>query len=43
MRTFEDSDICKCRKPEQEIVHEFRLSDRENRVYRCVYCETKAN
>ena len=41
--------VIRCKKPrcismtEQEIVHEFRLSDRANRVYRCVYCETKAN
>lgn len=40
--------VIRCKNPrcisttEQEIVHEFRLSDRENRIYRCVYCETKA-
>ena len=28
---------------EQELPHVFRLSDRERRVYRCLYCETKAN
>ncbi len=28
---------------EQELPHVFRLSDREGRVYRCLYCETKAN
>ena len=28
---------------EQEIVHRFKLTDRENRVYRCIYCESKAN
>ncbi len=27
---------------ENEIEHVFTLSDRENRIYRCVYCETKA-
>lgn len=27
---------------EQELPHVFRLSDREGRVYRCLYCETKA-
>ena len=27
---------------EQELNHVFRLTDRENRVYRCFYCETKA-
>lgn len=40
--------VIRCKNPrcisttEQEIVHEFRLSDRTNRIYRCVYCETKA-
>lgn len=40
--------VIRCKNPrcisttEQEIVQEFRLSDRENRIYRCVYCETKA-
>ena len=28
---------------EQEIDHIFKLTDRENKVYRCLYCETKAN
>ena len=38
-----------CRNPrcitstEQELSHVFKLTDRENKVYRCVYCETKAN
>lgn len=27
---------------EQELPHVFRLTDEKNRVYRCVYCETKA-
>ena len=27
---------------EQELDHVFNLADKENRVYRCVYCETKA-
>lgn len=27
---------------EQELPHVFRLSDREGRIYRCLYCETKA-
>lgn len=41
------TDVIKCKNPrcitscEQELKHIFRLSDRENRVYRCVYCETK--
>ncbi len=42
------SDIVKCQNPrcitstEQELPHIFRLTDRENRVYRCIYCESKA-
>ena len=28
---------------EQELKHVFRLTDRKNKVYRCLYCETKAN
>ena len=41
-------DIVKCKNPrcittiEQELPHVFRLTDRENRVYRCRYCESKA-
>ena len=41
--------VIKCKNPrcitscEQEIDHIFKLTDRENKVYRCVYCETKAN
>ena len=27
---------------EQEILHVFRLSDRQKREYRCLYCEAKA-
>ncbi len=27
---------------EQELPHIFKLTDREKRVYRCLYCETKA-
>ena len=27
---------------EQELPHVFRLTDKGNRVYRCKYCETKA-
>ena len=39
--------IIKCKNPrcitsvEQEIVHKFRLADRENRVYRCIYCDAE--
>lgn len=41
--------VIKCKNPrcitscEQELDHVFKLSDRENKVYRCIYCETKAN
>ena len=28
---------------EQELKHVFRLTDRVNKVYRCIYCETRAN
>ena len=28
---------------EQELDHVFRLTSRENKIYRCIYCETKAN
>ena len=41
-------DVIRCRNPrcitsiEQELRHEFRLTDREKGVYRCVYCEAKA-
>ncbi len=27
---------------EQELEHVFKLTDEENRVYRCIYCESKA-
>jgi len=41
--------VIKCKNPrcitscEQELSHVFKLTDRENKVYRCLYCETKAN
>ncbi len=28
---------------EQEIDHIFKLTDKEDNVYRCIYCETKAS
>ena len=28
---------------EQELPQVFKLTDRENKIYRCLYCETKAN
>ncbi len=40
--------IIRCKNPrcitstEQELRHSFRLADREHGVYRCVYCDTKA-
>ena len=43
------TNVIKCKNPrcitsvEQEIDHIFKLTDRENGVYRCLYCETKAN
>ncbi len=27
---------------EQELAHVFRLTDKESKTYRCIYCETKA-
>lgn len=41
--------VIKCKNPrcitstEQELDHVFKLTDRNNKVYRCAYCETKAN
>ncbi len=41
--------VIRCKNPrcitscEQEIDHIVRLTDREHKVYRCIYCETKAN
>lgn len=40
--------VVKCKNPrcitsvEQEIPHRFKLTDKENRIYRCVYCESQA-
>ena len=40
--------VVKCQNPrcitsvEQEIEHVFKLTDRENKIYRCIYCEMKA-
>jgi len=40
--------VIKCKNPrcitstEQELIHMFKLTDREKGVYRCMYCETKA-
>ena len=43
------TNVIKCKNPrcitscEQEIDHIFKLTDENNKIYRCVYCETKAN
>lgn len=43
------TNVIKCKNPrcitstEQEIKHIFKLTDRENGIYRCIYCETKSN
>ena len=39
--------IIRCKNPrcitsiEQELPHKFKLTDRKNRIYRCIYCESK--
>ena len=41
--------VIRCKNPrcitscEQELIQKFKLTDPEQRVYRCIYCETKAN
>lgn len=41
--------VIKCKNPrcitsvEREVVHEFKLTDREKKVYRCIYCEAAKN
>lgn len=41
--------VLKCKNPrcitstEQELVHEFKLTDPANQVYRCIYCDHKAS
>ena len=41
--------IIKCKNPrcitsiEQGIEHVFKLVDKQNKIYRCIYCESKAN
>lgn len=43
---LEITNVVKCKNPrcitsvEQEIEHKFRLTDKENKIYRCVYCDT---
>ena len=40
--------VIRCKNPrcitstEQELTHEFRLTDPANKVYRCIYCENVA-
>ena len=40
--------VIKCKNPrcitsqETDIPHIFKLTERENRVYRCIYCESRA-
>lgn len=40
--------VLTCKNPrcisstEQELPHIFKLADKDNRIYRCLYCETKA-
>ncbi len=42
------TNVLRCKNPrcitttEQELPHIFKLTDREKRVYRCIYCEVKA-
>lgn len=44
----EVTNIIRCKNPrcittvEQELPQIFRLTDKENMVYRCIYCESKA-
>lgn len=41
-------DVIRCKNPrcitstEQELRHIFKLCDKEKRIYRCMYCESKA-
>ncbi len=43
------TNVIKCKNPrcitsvEQDLPHIFQLTDKENKVYRCLYCETKTN
>ena len=42
------TNVIRCKNPrcitsvEQELPQVFKLTDRDNRVYRCLYCETQA-
>lgn len=43
------TNVIKCKNPrcittiEQGLPHTFKLTNRENRIYRCIYCEQKFN
>lgn len=43
------TNVIRCKNPrcitscEQELDHVFKLTDREKKIYRCIYCETKAD
>lgn len=43
----EIEDVIKCKNPrcitstEQGLKHKFKLVNKENKIYRCIYCETK--
>ncbi len=43
------TNVIHCKNPrcittiEQELPHVFKLTDRENRVYRCLYCESRSD
>lgn len=43
------TNVIKCKNPrcitsvEQDLPQVFQLTDKENKVYRCLYCETKTN
>ena len=42
------TNVIKCKNPrcitttEQELPHIFKLTDKDKRIYRCIYCETKS-
>ena len=42
------TNVVMCKNPrcitttEQELPHVFKLTDRDNKIYRCIYCEAKA-
>lgn len=43
---LEINNVVKCKNPrcitsiEKEIEHKFRLTDKDNKIYRCIYCDT---